>query len=414
MSEKRSLMEMIFGKPPQQEKQYTHMNVLSGYTAKFSSWGNKPYEAAAVREAVDAIARNVAKLKPMHIRRMNDQLHTVNDMMNKKLQQRPNPNMSAYDFIYRMITTLQVENNAFAFAQWDGFELKAIWPINPGGVDFIQDASKRVYCKFQFSTGFVILPYDEVIHLRRHYYNNDLYGSTNGPVNATLSALHTVNEGLENAIKTSANLRGIIKVNNILKESDLLEYKNKFVADYMNINNTGGVAALDSKADYTELKNTPHTANAPEMKELRDTVYRYYGINEKIVSSNYNEDEWNAFYESTIEPIAIQMSLEFTHKLFTDRERGHGNEIIFEANRLQYASARTKIALAREMMPMGVLSVNEVREIFNMPPVDGGDERIKSLNYVNAKLADKYQLGDSDDTDDLSLDEPKDKDGDEE
>lgn len=403
MSEKRSLLEYIFGKPAQQEKNYTQMNVLSGYTAKFTPWGNQPYEAAAVREAVDAIGRNVAKLKPMHIRRINDELHNVNDQLNRKLQHRPNPNMSAYDFLYRLVTTLQVENNAFAYTQWDGFELKAIWPINPGSVDFIQDPTGKVFCKFRFTAGNIILPYEEVIHLRRHYYNNDLYGSTNAPINSTLSASHTVNQGIENAIKTSANLRGIIKVGNVLKESDLKAYKDRFVSEYMTVNNTGGVAALDSKAEYQELKHDPKLADAPEMKELRDAVYRYWGVNEKIVSSNYNEDEWNAFYESTIEPIAIQMSLEFSQKLFTERERGHGNEIIFEANRLQYASARTKIALAREMMPMGVLSVNEVREIFNMPPVDGGDERIKSLNYVNADKADQYQLGNSDDI----LDDPK-------
>ena len=399
---------MIFGKTPQQEKQYTAMNVLSGYTARFTTWGNQPYEAAAVREAVDAIARNVAKLKPMHIRRQNDQMQTISDLMNRKLQHRPNPNMSAYDFIYRMVTTLMVENNAFAFAQWDWegnkLELKAIWPINPSSVDFIQDAKGRVFCKFHFTATDVILPYDEIIHLRRHYYNNDLYGSGNGPVNATLSALHTVNEGIENAIKTSANLRGIIKYTGILKDSDIKAHRDRFVSEYMTVNNQGGVAALDSKAEYTELKHSPQTVNAPEMKELRDAVYRYYGVNEKIVSSNYSEDEWNAFYESTIEPLAIQMSLEFTQKLFTDRERGFGNEIIFEANRLQYASARTKIALSRELMPMGVLSVNEVREIFNMPPVDGGDERIKSLNYINASKADEYQLGVDDK--DLLLSEP--------
>ena len=407
MSEKRSLLEFIFGKQPAQQKQYTGMQVLSGYSAKFTSWGNQPYEAAAVREAVDAIARNVAKLKPMHIRRAGDELHTVKDHLNRMLQTRPNPNMSAYDFIYRMVTTLQVENNAFAFAQWDGFQLAAIWPINPDSVDFIQDGAGTIHCKFKFTAGDIILPYEEVIHLRRHYYNNDMYGQSNGPVNPTLSALHTVNEGIENAIKTSANLRGIIKVGNILKESDLKAYKDRFVSEYMSINNQGGIAALDSKAEYQELKNSPVVVDAPQMKELRDNVYRYFGVNEKIISSNYTEDEWNAFYESTIEPLAIQMSLEFTSKLFTDREKGHGNEIIFEANRLQYASARTKIALARELMPMGILSVNEVREIFNLTPVDGGDERIKSLNYINASKADQYQLGVEDTYDDLQDDPVK-------
>src|SRR5690606_25673122 len=145
------------------------------------------------------------------------------------------------------------------------------------------------------------------------------------------------------------------------------------------VQNSGGVAALDSKADYIELKNQPIMVNAAQMKELRDAVFRYFGVSEKIVIGNYTEDEWHAFYESTIEPIAVQMSLEFTTKLFSDREIGHGNEIVFEANRLQYASVGTKLALV-SMVDRGAMTPNEWREVFNLSPIDGGDTPIRRLD----------------------------------
>jgi HK97 family phage portal protein len=177
----------------------------------------------------------------------------------------------------------------------------------------------------------------------------------------------------------------------MLKDTDIKAQKEKFVADYLDISNNGGIAALDAKADYIPLDNDPKIINAPQMDLIEQKIYKYYGVSKEIIMSNYNEDQWNAFYESTIEPLAVQLSLEFTNKVFTEREKDFGNEIIFESNRLQYASNTTKTTLIQQLMPLGVLTVNEAREILNMAPVEGGDVRLQSLNFVNAMKADAYQ-----------------------
>jgi hypothetical protein len=87
------------------------------------------------------------------------------------------------------------------------------------------------------------------------------------------------------------------------------------------------------------------------------------------------------------------MGLEFTSKLFTEREIGFGNQIIFESSRLQYANATTKSNLITNLMGLAVLSVNEAREILNLAPVEGGDVRYQSLNFVDATKAAEYQTG---------------------
>jgi len=372
--------------------------MLNGYQAVFSSWGNDPYSADVVRGAVDAIARNAAKLKPKHIKRVGKDIQPVSGQVERVLQIRPNPHMSTYDFLYKMVTALLIENNAYAYPVWEGAMLKAIWPIIAQQVEFIEDNVGQIGIRFTFANGdSQTLFYDEVIHLRRHFYKNDLVGENNKAINNTLEAIHTTNEGLGQAVKTSASLRGILKYQGILKESDIKANRDRFVEEYLVVQNNGGVAALDSKADYTELTSEPKMVDAKQMKELRDNVYRYFGINENIIMGNYDEDQWNAFYESTLEPLAVQMSLEFTSKLFTQGERGRGHEIVFEANRLQYASARTKIALVQQMIPMGLLTINEGREIFNLAPVEDGDKRLVSLNYIDAAKANQYQLGEEED-----------------
>src|SRR5690606_19105423 len=142
---------------------------------------------------------------------------------------------------------------------------------------------------------------------RRHYYDNDMLGSPNTPVNTTLSVIHTTREGLAQAVKTSAHLRGILKFTQMLKEDDIKANRDRFVKEYMTVQNTGGIAALDAKADYVELKNDPKMIDDKQLNVLRDAVFSYFGVNENIVMGKYSEDEWNAFYESTIEPIAVQL-----------------------------------------------------------------------------------------------------------
>jgi HK97 family phage portal protein len=394
VAERRSLFKMMFPNAGGQKKTVTQVQMLSGYSPTFTPWNNKPYEAEAVRSAVDSIARNAAKLKAKHIRRYGKTIEHVGGQIEKLLATRPNPNMNAYDFYYKMITTLLIDNNAFAYPHWDGFNLVAIWPINCLFAEFVEDATKRLFLKFYFADGEqLVLHYPEVIHLRRHFYANDLLGEPNKPINATLSAMHTTNEGLAESVKMSGSLRGIIKYSGILNDTDLEKNRQRFIKEYMTIQNAGGIAALDAKADYQELKAEIKTINYSQMKELRDAVFRYYGTNENIVMSKYSEEEWNAFYESVIEPMALQMSLEFTTKLFTVRELGHGNEIVFEANRLQYASTQSKVNVVERMVPMGLLTINEAREIFNLAPVKDGDKRLVSLNYVQADKQNLYQLG---------------------
>src|SRR5690606_24838698 len=157
------------------------------------------------------------------------------------------------------------------------------------------------------------------------FYNNDLLGSPNQPINATLSAIHTTNEGLAQAVRTSASLRGILKFQGMLKESDIEAQRERFVKEYLTVSNAGGIAALDAKARYRALTSEPHMVDTAQRRELRAAAFRDFGVNENIVMDRYTEDEWTAFYESTIEPLAVQMGLEFTSTLFSDREIGHGN-----------------------------------------------------------------------------------------
>ena len=194
-----------------------------------------------------------------------------------------------------------------------------------------------------------------------------------------MNVISTTDQGIIKAVKNSGVIRWLLKYNSSLRPEDLRKNVKQFTEDFLSTENEGGAAGVDSKAEAQQIDPKDYVPNAAQMDRTTQRIYSFFNTNEKIVQSNFNEDEWNAYYESEIEPIAMQLSNEFTRKLFTRRERGFGNKIIFAANNLQYASMNTKLGL-QAMVDRGAMTPNEWREVLNLPPVEDGDKPLRRLD----------------------------------
>ena len=190
------------------------------------------------------------------------------------------------------------------------------------------------------------------------------------------------------------SIRGILSAKISSKDDDLKKARDKFVENNFKISSNGsGIIVTDAKMDYTPINEKTTPLQADQLSYAKNAIYDYFGVNEQIVQNKFSEEEWNAFYEGAIEPVAIQMSQCFTNILFTENERNFGNEVTFEANRLQYASNATKVSVVKELAPLAVLMIDDVREMFNLAPLPNGEgqKTLQSLNYINSNIADQYQ-----------------------
>jgi hypothetical protein len=236
--------------------------------------------------------------------------------------------------------------------------------------------------KFQFLNGRqATFPYADIIHLRQDYNDNDIFGESPAQALAPLMAIvSTTDQGIIKAIKNSSIVQWLLKFVTAMRPEDLKKQAEDFAANYLSINSSSvGVAATDSKAEAVRVDPKDYIPNAAQMDRTTQRIYSFFNTNLKIVQSSYDEDEWNAYFESEIEPVEIQLSNEYTRRIFSRRERGFGNRIYFEAYNLQYASMTTKLALAA-MVDRGAMTPNEWRSIFNLVPVDGGDSPIRRLD----------------------------------
>lgn len=393
--ELRNMFTKIFGGHSQPKNTVVYSMLNDSYPAIYR-WKGEMWDADIVRTCVHPIAAACSKLKGKHL--IDGVEKADKTRIDHLLSVRPNIYMNAADFLYKMAAQREVYNNAFAFINWKDGKLEGIYPINFSQA-VMQEAGGNLYVSFLFMGGQqMTLPYTDLIHLRKHFCVDDFKGDSNDKAFKPIAELiDQTNKGIASAVANSGRIRGILKFSGAMRPEDIQKAKDQFVASYLSTANSGGIAATDAKADFIQTNINPTMVDAGQMELIRENAYRYFGVSEGIVQNKYTETEWDAFYEGVIEPFALQLSLECTAKLFTDKERGFGNSVMFEANRLQYVSTRTKISLLRELAPLGLFTINEGREIFNLAPVEGGDKRIQTLNVVDADKANEYQLGEDSD-----------------
>ena len=363
---------------------------IGTYHALFTTFNGDIYANEIVRSSIRALSEHSSKANVKVIRREDNKRISGDKQLERMIQYRPNMYMNGKDFIAKVRTRLEIDNTAFIYIQRSNTgRCIGLYPmpkpIRYEAVEFEGD----LYIEFQYPNLKKVLPWEDLAVLRKDYNNSDITGDNNAAITTSLDLLNTTNEGLSNAIKSTANLRGILKSTKaMIDPEDVKKQKDLFVKDYLNITNEGGIASLDATQEFTPITMQPQIANYKHIEELRNNIYRYFGVNDDILMSKTSGEAWEAFYESRLEPFLIALGLELTNKIFSDREKGFGNEIIFEANRLQYASTSAKMNMV-QLVDRGVISINEYREVLNLAPVEGGDIRVIRKEYAETGDIDK-------------------------
>lgn len=392
--ELRNLLSTIF-KDTSQPIHLENAQLINSFNSLITNYNSEIYNDLTVRSCVDTIARHVSKLKPAHIIKDQEGRHSQDSKINTLLSSRPNIYMSTADFLYKMTSQLLYYGNSFIYVQRDSNnDIYGFYPIDFATCE-LKEVNNALYLKFNFYTGKTIaVPYSDIIHIRRNFSSHDFLGQdAYQPLQETLSNLFKARRSISNKVENSGKLSGVLKIKGNVGQENWITQAKLFANNFMSFSNdTGGIAAVDSSTDFVPITNQVESAEDTQLKYLQKEVYSYFGITEAIVNGNYTETEWQAFYESTIEAIKIQLSQEFTAKVFTEQERKYGNIIDFNSNRLTYASTANKVSMIKELGALGLLTTNEARELFDLAPVEDGDKRLVSLNYINADKADEYQL----------------------
>ena len=369
---------------PQKTQVVSGCQLIQDKGNSFYSWNGKIYQSDILRSCITPRATAIGKLVAKHIRNNSQEGIVINpEPYIRFLLEEPNPYMTGQMLLEKMINQLELNNNEFALINRDEFGYPCeIYPIPATSAEAIYDKNGVLYLRFTLrNMKIVTFAYSDVIHLRQDFNENDIFGTSRAEaLTPLMEIVTTTDQGIVKAIRNSSAIKWLLLFKQSLRPEDLKKATKEFVDNYLSIDSeTGGAAAADAKYDAKQVEPKDYVPNATQMDKTLQRIYSLLGTNEKIIQSKFTEDEWISYFEAKIEPIAIQLSNEYTRKIFSRRERGFGNKIIFEAANLQYASMNTKLQLV-QMVDRGALTPNEWREVFNLAPIKGGDEPIRRLD----------------------------------
>lgn len=400
MKERRGLFEAIFGKKkPQSLDGYSEYKLLNTYQSNFIPFSGNAWEVNTVRAAIHSFARRAATVQPRHIRRGDGKMLDVTSELNNILQFQPNSQTTAYKFYYRLATQYKLYNNAFIFPVWGaGGKLEALYNINAQEIQLLEYQGE-LFCKFRFYNGkSYTFPYADFIHIGSMFADNDIFGSDNAAIMPVLKTANTFNQSMSKFAELVAIVRGILRVNASTKNEDLKARRDDFIRDNLKMENNGaGVIVTDNKYDYTPITDKQTPIPQGQLEYIKGEIYDYFGTNEAIVQNKATSEQEDDFYEGEVKPFLMQIQQAFTNCLFTKKERGYGNEIVAEGNKLQYAKLSDKLSAVKYLSEIGGLMLDQALTTLGFPPIGGeeGKRRVQTLNMVNAALADKYQLGEN-------------------
>lgn len=374
--------------------------MLSGRQPVFRSFGGDVYSYDVVQQAIECIAAEMSKLRPQHIRKTGADSVAVNEQLQKVLLN-PNETMTCSDFLEKITYLLYLTYNAFIIPEFDKERnLLALHPIYPRSTAIKTDeAGDAIYIEFEFQNGHkTTLRYSDVIHIRHKFSVNEMMGgNTSGNPDLdvliqTVELNHNLLNGVSHAVQSSFAVNAVVKYNTIL-DGEKMDANLKDLQDRLN-RNESGFLPMDLKGEFIPIQKQIQLVDDKTLEFIDSKILRHFGVSLPILTGDYDKAQYEAFYQKTLEPLIIKLSQAFTKTLFTDKEKGHGNQITFLERDLVFMTTEQKLEMIRLLGDAGSMYENEKRIAFGLMPLPELEGvRMQSLNYVDSRLAPQYQTG---------------------
>lgn len=369
------LFEKLFPKKNRFPVGTSRWETLTAYKAAFTTWRGEIYEFDQVRSAIDCLARNTAKLKPEMTGSAKRNLRTI-------LKSQPNPYQTWYQFLYRTRTIWEMQNNAIIIPILDEYdEVVGIFPVLPSECEVVEYKGTE-FLRYQFfDRQIAAIELDRCAVITKHQYKDDIFGSKNTALNNTFDLLDLNRQAIKEAIKNASTFRFMGQMDNFAQDADIAAERKRIKE--ANLSDRDGFLLLFSNLvkDVKQIDIKPYSIDDKQLALINSNVEKYFGVTEAAIKNDLVGDKAAAFYEGAIEPFAIQLSEAITRMLFTQTERNIGNSFMLTANRIQFMTNSDKLNISSSMADRGLMTVNEIREIWNLPPVEGGDRLIARGEY---------------------------------
>lgn len=365
--ERMGLLEKIFPKKYRNPIQTERWEPLTAYRAVFTNWKGELYEFDQVRSAIDTLSRHTAKLQM-------SMTGSAKGKMKTKLRYKPNKYQTWYQFLYRTRTILEMQNNAIIVPILDEYgEIAGLFPVLPSSCEVVQTKDGTEYLRYTFADNQkAAMELERCGLLTKHQYKNDVFGDHNMALNGTLSLLDMNKQAIKEAVKESNSFKFMARMTNFAKDEDIKRERERIKE--ANLSDKEGFLLLFSNlvGEPKQIDYKPYTIDEKQLALIDSNIEKYFGVSTRAIKNELTGDEAAAFYEGAIETFAIQASEVITNMLFTSVEQSTGNAFVLTANRIQFMTNADKLSFTTQMADRGLVFIDELREIWNLPPLPNG------------------------------------------
>lgn len=363
------LLDWLFPKEEPIKLQTTEQfKLLTAYEPAFHNHIGSIYESELVRSAIEAKARHISKLKV-------EMQGEAQPYLKSKLKHAPNEWQTWPQFLARCSTILDCTNNLFIVPVQDEYlQTIGFFPVLPSRVKLLESKNGKLWLRYTFrNSQHGIVEFDRCAYLNKHQYESDFFGDSNRALDNTMDLIAIQDQGIKEAVKNSSSYRFMAKVNNFTSPDDLANERTRFTKENLSGENSGLLLFPNTYSEIKQITDSAYKVDTDQLKLIQTNVFDYFGVNEDIIQGKATSDMLDAFFNSAIEPFAIALSEAMSRAIYTERERSFGNHVYVNANRLQYMSQTSKVTVAKELGDRGILTINEIRELFNYAPLPDGD-----------------------------------------
>lgn len=377
--------DFLFKRPKAKEKKQVdgYFQMLDGYTPIFTSYDGGVYEMELTRACIHTFANHCSKLLPVV---SGPDSRGIQPMLDSK----PNPFMTSAQFVYKVATIYEAQNTCFIVPVLDEFDrLTGFYPVNPQQTEIISVGGEP-WLRYKFNNGKrAAIELARCGVVSKYLYKRDIFGEDNSALDPTLQLLATQNQGIAEGIKNSASFRFMATVSNFAKSSDMAKERKKWVDENLGADSGGLALFPNTYTNIQQIQSQAKIVDPEQMTLIQTRVLNYFGCNEAVLQNKTVGDTWSAYYEGKIEPFAIQLSQAMTCMTYSRNEQKRGNAVVWSANRLQYMSNNEKLQVSSQLFDRGVLSLNMIMDIWNLPHVEDGDKRYIRKEYTEISQLDQ-------------------------
>lgn len=376
--------------------------------------GKNALKEATVFACIRILADAVSKLPIKVYQNKDGKRQVANHHLAALLKFRPNPWMTSRD----LFKALEVQRNVHgcAYAVLDipkkgrnAGKVQGIYPLDASRVEIWVDdvgvlGDKQVHMLpgkgalwyiYRDSKGqeYKFSP-DEILHFKGLSHDGIVGLTPLEALRTTIENAGYASQFLHESFKNGLQVAGIVHFIGDLSPQAQKTFRERFEEMASGLKNAKRVALLPVgfKFEPIELKMTDAQFLENTELTIRQIAAAFgvkmHQLNELSRATHTNvEHQQREFYVDTLMDILTGYEQELTYKLFTQRELEEGYYIKFNVNAILRADPKTRYEGYRIAIQSGFMTPNEVRELEEMEPLEGGDRLLINGNMMPIEMA---------------------------